>query len=115
MYEANILLGVQTLSDYYHGRLWQADVNGDNLNMAFETDCLLGQLFGGFTQGVHILGISDEESLACGFHLALDWEKFYLPESMIEEYRQQRMRAYATLTEQWQAYLSLHAESVLSA
>ena len=47
---------------------WNLSIDTDALNLASETRCILGNLFGSFKRGCKQLGITLEQAVALGFH-----------------------------------------------
>jgi hypothetical protein len=65
-YAANIKLGAQ-LFDNLFGWGWWNSIDTETLNMASGLDCMLGQKFGSFWEGMGELGFSTHDIVEHGF------------------------------------------------
>ena len=61
----NVERGAAMLDERLPG--WRDHVDPDTLELEGECDCVLGQLFGGYTEGEELLGLSTTESRRLGF------------------------------------------------
>lgn len=65
MFEERVARGIRLLDQVSPG--WQTGVDWDELAMEWPQDCILGQLYGGFTRGVLKLNLWDK-----AFHYGFD-------------------------------------------
>lgn len=57
-YTSKIQSGVKLLDAHFGGSSWKKDIDLDNLDLGSCGVCVLGQLFGDYSEGLEVLGIS---------------------------------------------------------
>jgi hypothetical protein len=65
--------GIAYLDEHLPG--WQDEINWSELEMDSCEKCILGQLFGDYKRGLHILRIPESRALRFGFNTRGDWHK----------------------------------------
>lgn len=69
-YDPQVIKGAEVLDRYFPKGLWRSDIDLDNLVMDNAERCVLGQLFGSYTDGLRkVFGYMPhtEKRYECGF------------------------------------------------
>jgi hypothetical protein len=78
------------------GEYWRDRIDHDRLNMSSMTACVLGQIYGHYDAGLHILNLNRTDASKLGFYLILN--DFDSTAELIQ--------AYAMLNAAWKAWLT---------
>lgn len=55
--------GMKMLDEYFENGEWRERINGSTLDIQFGEWCVLGQLFGRYATGLHVLGINSDDAV----------------------------------------------------
>ena len=89
--EKRVIRGVKFLDEHYPG--WLQEIDVDRLNLEHYSNCVLGQLYGDFGDGMYDLELSEED---------IEFFGFFIPRHDPTVFKQ----AYERLTLAWKDMLN---------
>lgn len=95
--QTRVAAGVAFLDRQVPG--WVDRIDVDNLDVACSVNCVLGQLYGGYSSGTHALGLDQDQAAALGFQVEVNGDGFKDLIAAIME--------YPALTDEWRRVIEI--------